>query len=199
MLVGAVFGSRAAFTTAHSASRPGRHALRTFPCVIPQFGRPGFANWHDDKANMRFCGGHVPWANQAFWIAPTDASRRLWNNDTSPTGSAGKITPCRCQFGFEMFLPNCNCRVTLLGRLSSHGVQMRYKLGYSRNFMAKWRPNGEELIECRLWEGCGFTLGPAGGMGYPTASRRPALRCRGAAPGPGWDWPAGRFAAGCGA
>ncbi len=66
-----------------------------FPCVIPQFVRPGFADWHDGGANMRFCGRHVRWADQAFWIAPTDARCRLWNNDTSPTRSAVKMTPCR--------------------------------------------------------------------------------------------------------
>jgi prepilin-type processing-associated H-X9-DG protein len=53
----------------------------TVPFVLPLNRRPGVGDWHSGGANILFCDGHVSWAKQAFWIAPTEESRRSWNND----------------------------------------------------------------------------------------------------------------------
>lgn len=55
-----------------------------FPYIVQSLGYVGVGNWHDNEANMVFCDGHVQLAQQSFWIAATDQSRRLWNSDNQP-------------------------------------------------------------------------------------------------------------------
>lgn len=55
-----------------------------FPYIVEPLGYQGVGNWHGGGANMVFGDAHVEFAQQAFWIAPTDQSRRLWNNDNQP-------------------------------------------------------------------------------------------------------------------
>ena len=39
---------------------------------------------HNGGANVVFCDGHVEYARQKNWLAPTDSARRRWNNDYEP-------------------------------------------------------------------------------------------------------------------
>lgn len=39
---------------------------------------------HRGGANMLFCDGHVEFAKQTNWMAPTTTARRRWNNDNEP-------------------------------------------------------------------------------------------------------------------
>jgi prepilin-type N-terminal cleavage/methylation domain-containing protein/prepilin-type processing-associated H-X9-DG protein len=39
---------------------------------------------HNGGANLVFCDGHVEFARQRLWLAPTDDARRRWNNDNEP-------------------------------------------------------------------------------------------------------------------
>ena len=50
-----------------------------FPYVLQPMGYFGVSNFHGKGANMVFCDGHVQFALQPFWLAPDDASKRLWN------------------------------------------------------------------------------------------------------------------------
>lgn len=81
------FGDTPAFiNTTFLNPRPGPEDLLyiLFPYVVPQFAQPGVGNWHDGKANMLFCDGHVETAPQSTWIAATPEVRRRWNNDHQP-------------------------------------------------------------------------------------------------------------------
>jgi prepilin-type N-terminal cleavage/methylation domain-containing protein/prepilin-type processing-associated H-X9-DG protein len=77
-------GDGAAFIPAVATPDPADVLYFTFPYVLPLIGQPGVGNWHAGGANLLFCDGHVQWAKQSFWIAPTDESRSLWNNDHQP-------------------------------------------------------------------------------------------------------------------
>ena len=77
-------GDGSAFIPATAPPDPADMLYFTFPYVIPLLGRPGVGDWHAGGANLLFCDGHVQWAKQSFWIAPTDESRSLWNNDHQP-------------------------------------------------------------------------------------------------------------------
>lgn len=55
-----------------------------FPYPVPGFNVPGVGNWHNSGANMLFGDCHVQFAQQSYWIAATDQSRRLWNSDNQP-------------------------------------------------------------------------------------------------------------------
>ena len=55
-----------------------------FPFDVPAWGHIGVGNWHSSGANMVFCDAHVQFAKQSWWIANSDESKRLWNNDNQP-------------------------------------------------------------------------------------------------------------------
>jgi prepilin-type processing-associated H-X9-DG protein/prepilin-type N-terminal cleavage/methylation domain-containing protein len=52
-----------------------------FPHLVPQFNRYGVADWHQGRANVVFCDGHVESAPQSAWIEATSGARRRWNGD----------------------------------------------------------------------------------------------------------------------
>jgi prepilin-type processing-associated H-X9-DG protein len=52
-----------------------------YPYILQPEGYYGVNNSHANGANMIFCDGHVEYAKQAWWLAATDASKCLWNND----------------------------------------------------------------------------------------------------------------------
>jgi len=53
----------------------------TYPYILEPEGYYGVNQSHNNGANMVFCDGHVEYARQAWWLANTDESKRLWNND----------------------------------------------------------------------------------------------------------------------
>jgi prepilin-type processing-associated H-X9-DG protein/prepilin-type N-terminal cleavage/methylation domain-containing protein len=53
----------------------------TYPFVLQPENYYGVNNSHNSGANMIFCDGHVEYAKQSWWLAPTDTSKCLWNND----------------------------------------------------------------------------------------------------------------------
>lgn len=55
-----------------------------FPHLVPQFNRYGVGDWHQGRANVVFCDGHVESAKQSQWVEATPSSRRRWNNDNQP-------------------------------------------------------------------------------------------------------------------
>jgi prepilin-type processing-associated H-X9-DG protein len=52
-----------------------------FPHTVEPLGKPGVGRWHNGGANMLFCDGHVAFGKVETWAAPTEETRRLWNND----------------------------------------------------------------------------------------------------------------------
>jgi prepilin-type processing-associated H-X9-DG protein/prepilin-type N-terminal cleavage/methylation domain-containing protein len=52
-----------------------------YPFILQPMDYYGVNNEHDNGANMLFCDGHVEFALQSWWLAATDASKCLWNND----------------------------------------------------------------------------------------------------------------------
>jgi prepilin-type processing-associated H-X9-DG protein/prepilin-type N-terminal cleavage/methylation domain-containing protein len=52
-----------------------------FPYILQPQGYPGANKNHANGANMLFCDGHVQYAKQSFWLAPSDENKRLWNAD----------------------------------------------------------------------------------------------------------------------
>ena len=52
-----------------------------YPYILEPQGYYGVNLSHNLGANMIFCDGHVQYAKQAWWLANTDESKCLWNND----------------------------------------------------------------------------------------------------------------------
>jgi prepilin-type N-terminal cleavage/methylation domain-containing protein/prepilin-type processing-associated H-X9-DG protein len=52
-----------------------------FPYILQPSGYYGVSNFHANGANMLFCDDHVQFALQSWWLAGTDESKCLWNND----------------------------------------------------------------------------------------------------------------------